>query len=125
YETWNEDVLVILQIETASAFESVEEIAAVPGVDVLFIGPNDLSAALGMFQDFNNPEFKAAVDRIRKAAEANNIGVGYMCGDAESVLAKVDEGFTFLAAGTDARLISAGAAQTYKAIRDGIAARGK
>lgn len=123
FRNWNNDVLVGLQIETVSALENVEKIAAVQGVDMLFIGPNDLSAALGIFQDFENPKFKEAVSRILKAANDNGIAAGYMCGNAKDVLAKVDQGFKFIAAGTEARLLAAAAQATYKEINEGLAAR--
>jgi 2-keto-3-deoxy-L-rhamnonate aldolase RhmA len=123
FTKWNQDGLVILQIETAQALENVEKIAAVPGVDVLFIGPADLSANLGVFQQFDHPKFIKAVDRIKAAAAENGIATGFMASGAESVLAKVDEGFKFIAVGTDARLLAAAAQTTYKAISEGLTKR--
>lgn len=105
YHTWNDDVLVAIQVETRQGLDNVEAIAAVPGVDVLFIGPVDLSANLGLFQQFDHPEFLGAVSRILRAAKDNGIAAGYMAFDPEGVLNKVDEGFQFIAGGTDARLL--------------------
>ncbi|MGH6631291.1 MAG: aldolase/citrate lyase family protein, partial [Burkholderiales bacterium] len=54
-------MVVVCQLETKEAVENAEQIAAVPGIDVLFIGPNDLSANLNQFRQFENPEFKKAM----------------------------------------------------------------
>ncbi|HEY8530982.1 MAG TPA: aldolase/citrate lyase family protein [Limnochorda sp.] len=119
-ESWNRDVLVVIQVETRAGLEHVESIAAVPGVDVLFVGPNDLSASLGIFRQYDHPLFQDAVRRIRDAARACGVAPGYMGRDAASVLAKVDEGFTFIAAGTDVGLLKEAASATYRAIRQGL-----
>jgi 2-keto-3-deoxy-L-rhamnonate aldolase RhmA len=116
-ESWNRDVIVGVQIETRPGVEQVEAIAAVPGIDLLFVGPNDLSAGLGVFQQFERPEFRQAVERIRRAADARGLATGYMAFDAASTVQKVEEGFRFVAVGTDARLLAAAAQQTYGEIR--------
>jgi 2-keto-3-deoxy-L-rhamnonate aldolase RhmA len=116
-ESWNRDVIVAVQIETRPGVEQVEAIAAVPGLDVLFIGPNDLSAGLGAFQQFDRPEYRDAVTRIKRAADAHRLATGYMALDAASTVQKVEEGFRFVAVGTDARLLAAAAQQTYGEIR--------
>lgn len=123
FGSWNNDVLVALQIETRQALENVEEIAAVPGVDVLFIGPNDLSANLGLFQQFDHPEFLGAVSRILKAAQDNRIAAGYMASSPATVLAKADEGFQFIAGGTDARLLMAAIQDATQQIKQGLRER--
>ncbi|MDR7470090.1 MAG: aldolase/citrate lyase family protein [Armatimonadota bacterium] len=123
FARWNSEVLVVCQVETAQALEHVEEIAAVPGVDVLFIGPNDLSANLGCFRQFDHPAFLAAVDRILAAARRCGIAAGYMAGSPEEVLRRIDQGILFIAAGSDARLLAGAAAATYGRIREGLAER--
>jgi len=122
---WNRQVLVVCQVETAQALEHVEEIAAVPGVDVLFIGPNDLSANLGCFRQFEHPVFVEAVARILAAARRHGIAAGYMAGSVEEVLRRIDQGILFVAAGSDARLLAGAAAATYGKIREGLAERFK
>lgn len=64
----NEETLVIPQCETTGALENIEEIAGIDGVDGIFIGPFDLSISMGIPGDFENPVFKAALERILKAA---------------------------------------------------------
>jgi 2-keto-3-deoxy-L-rhamnonate aldolase RhmA len=65
----NDQVLAIAQIETAQAIEEIEGIAAVPGVDALLIGPNDLAVSLGHTGDVQNPEVVAAIDKVAQAAD--------------------------------------------------------
>jgi len=121
FKTWNSQVLVAVQVETPEAVANVDAIAATPGVDVLFIGPNDLSAGLGYFRQFDRPEFKAAVDRILKAAQKHGIAAGIMCGsDADEVLEKIDQGFTFISAGSDTRLLGGATAAMYGKIKKGM-----
>ncbi len=120
---WNRQVLVACQIETRQALEQVEEIAAVPGVDVLFIGPNDLSAALGCFRLFDHPTFVQAVERILGAARERGLVAGYMTSGAEEALIRIAQGFRFIALGSDARLLAGAVTTTYEAVRRGLAAR--
>ena len=125
YKTFNSQVLVICQIETTDGLVNVDAIAATPGVDVLFVGPNDLSASLGAFRQFDRPEFKSAVDHILKATQRHGISAGYMCSTAEEVLEKVDQGFRFVCAGSDARLLGGAAGAMYGKIKAGLAERVK
>ncbi|MDQ7844792.1 MAG: aldolase/citrate lyase family protein [Armatimonadota bacterium] len=122
FAAWNDQVLVACQVETADALEQVEEIAAVPGLDVLFIGPNDLSANLKVFRQFDHPAFTSAVQRIQRAAQAHGVAVGYMAAGADEALACAARGFLFIGAGSDARLLGGAAATLIGAIRAGIAA---
>lgn len=124
YRQWNREVVVIVQIETREALANVEAIAAVPGVDVLFIGPYDLSASLNMFTEFDRPEFQQAVDRIIGAARGAGIASGYMAGSPDEVLRCVDRGIQFVAAGTDARLLALAAEKVYGHIGEGLKERG-
>ena len=117
YATWNEDVLVGVQIETRPALESVEAIAAVPGVDLLFVGPNDLSASLGVFRQFDHPDYLAAVRRILQAARGAGKAAGYMARSADEAAARLDEGFQFVSVATDARLLMGAAGQAFDRLR--------
>ena len=119
FATWNDDVLVGVQIETRSALESVELIAAVPGVDLLFVGPNDLSASLGVFRQFDHPDYQAAVRRILQAARSAGKAAGYMARSAEEAAARIDEGFQFVSVATDARLLMGAASQAFERLRRG------
>lgn len=77
----NRETLAILQVESRQALESIEAIAATPGLDVLFIGPYDLSISLGIAEQFRGDTFWAAVDRVVSAAKANNVAVAIQTAD--------------------------------------------
>ncbi len=82
----------------------MSEILAVPGVDLCFIGPNDLHLALGSPARFwsDDPAFTRAVTRIREAAAARHMPLGTHCRHAATARARIDEGFTFVGVGSDA-----------------------
>ncbi len=122
-QSWNEEVLVAVQIETRQAVEQAEAIAAVPGIDVLFLGPNDLSASLGIFQQFDHPEFKQAAANIVQAARKHGKAAGYMAFSPESALARIDDGFRFVAAGSDARVLMNGLQTAVQQMQTGLAER--
>jgi 2-keto-3-deoxy-L-rhamnonate aldolase RhmA len=117
FARWNDEVLVACQVETALAVDRVDDIAAITGVDILFIGPNDLSANLGVFRRFDDPVFTSAVDRIQRAARAHGVAVGYLAADVDEAVACVERGFLFVGAGSDARLLAGAASTTISAIR--------
>jgi 2-keto-3-deoxy-L-rhamnonate aldolase RhmA len=99
----NAQILVGVQIETRAAVEDAAAILAVPGVDLCFIGPNDLHLALGLPARFwsEEPAFVAAVARVRAAAAERRIPLGTLCRDAASARARIAEGFTFVGLGSD------------------------
>jgi 2-keto-3-deoxy-L-rhamnonate aldolase RhmA len=92
-ERANEETLVIVQIETADGVERVEEIAAVDGVDVLWIGHFDLTASLGVPGNFESAAFHAAVDRVLAAAEGSGKPAGMVCGSVEEGRRLLERGF--------------------------------
>jgi 4-hydroxy-2-oxoheptanedioate aldolase len=100
-----DEVFLAVQIETAEALDAVEEIAAVPGLDSLFVGPTDLSAALGVLGRFDHPELLAAVDRIVATARARGLSVGVGVGSSELAAAMVRRGVQWVQlSGSDAYL---------------------
>jgi 2-dehydro-3-deoxyglucarate aldolase len=82
--TANAQIATIVQIESVAALEAVDEIAATPGVDCLFIGPADLAASLGHLGDGKHPDVQAAIERIVAAAERAGIASGIFAMDAAS-----------------------------------------
>lgn len=75
-EARNEDVLLILNIESVPAVESLDQILAVPGVDAVLIGPHDLSCSLGIPEQYGHPRFAEAVKTIFTKARAHGVGAG-------------------------------------------------
>jgi 2-keto-3-deoxy-L-rhamnonate aldolase RhmA len=88
-EERNDETLVILQIETAEGLEAVEEIAAVDGVDLLWIGHFDLSTSLGIPGGFDSADYQKAVDRILAAGKP----VGIVCGSVAEAREALERGF--------------------------------
>ena len=104
---------LLVQIETLGALAAVEKIAAVPGVDALFVGPLDLSYALGVPRDFKNPKFLEALKRVLAAANAQNKVAGILASDTTIARFYVEMGFKFIAIGSDSTLMA-------KAITDAV-----
>jgi len=114
-------VVTAIQIETLAALDSVEEIARVPGVDVLFVGPRDLSHALGIPGQMDHPTFREALGRVSRAAEAAGVAAGILAGSAEAAARYADEGFTFLAVGSDSTSLATAARGTVQGFRAALA----
>ncbi|MXV62140.1 aldolase [Natronorubrum sp. JWXQ-INN-674] len=107
-ERANEDLITIAQIETEAGLANVEEIAAVDGLDGLFVGPADLSAALGVFGETDGGEFLEAVDRILEAGHAVDKPVATLAFEEDEIERWVDRGFDFVLAGVDIDYVKAG-----------------
>src|SRR3954454_10268898 len=103
----NRNVIVALQVETASCIENIDEIAAVPGVDILFLGQNDLCMSMGLFEKYEfphmytSPELGAATDKLRAAAKKNNIILGIFLFGTSRVGEFLEKGFPFISIGND------------------------
>ena len=103
----NDEVLVVVQIESRAAVEAVDEIAAVDGVDVLFIGPRDLTHDLGVPGDVAAPAFVQAADTVLAAAKRHGRGAGLLVNDGAAAAARLQQGWHFLAIGSDSTLLAA------------------
>jgi 2-keto-3-deoxy-L-rhamnonate aldolase RhmA len=119
YVRWaNDNIVVITIIEQKEAVERIEEIAAVPGIDVLFIGANDLSFSLGVGGQLNHPVVQAAVARIVEAARRHNLPLGYPSGSGPEIKKLVAQGFRLFQASSDLGLMQSGARQMLSGIRE-------
>jgi 4-hydroxy-2-oxoheptanedioate aldolase len=117
-ETSNDEVLTIVQIETAGALAEVDDIAALDAVDVLFVGPLDLSYALGVPLDFNAPVFRDALDTVVAAARRHGKSAGILSADSAVATTRAEQGFTFLPVGSDSTLLADTAAAVVSTLRD-------
>lgn len=117
----NARVAVIPMIETAEALAAVEDIAAVPGVDALFVGPFDLSFSLGLPPGDNDgkPPFDDAIARINAAARARGIATAVLSTAALAPL-RSRQGFRMISVITDAPALGAAAGASLSAARAGI-----
>ena len=98
----NDRMCVIVQIETRAALAELEAIAAVDGVDGLFIGPSDLAADLGHLGNPNHPEPQAVIADAGKRIRAAGRSAGILTADVAAARRYLDLGFTFVAVGSDA-----------------------
>jgi len=103
----NDNVIVALQVETASCIENMAEIAAVPGVDILFLGQNDLCMSMGLYEKYEFPhmytstELNAATTKLVENARKNNVILGLFLFGTSRVAEFLDKGFTFISVGND------------------------
>jgi 4-hydroxy-2-oxoheptanedioate aldolase len=102
----NDSVLGIVQIESALSLVAVDMIAAIDGVDVLFIGPLDLSFDLGVPRDFSSATFKDAVVRVAEAAKREGKAAGILASDVAMARAYREKGYRFIAIGSDSTLLA-------------------
>ena len=115
--TANDSVVGVVQVESRRAVESAAGMAAVPGVDVLFVGPRDLSTDLGCPGRFDHPDFVAALDQVLAAAKNGGIAAGILAGDATQAAVYTDLGFRFVGVGSDASLLARAAADAVARLR--------
>lgn len=104
----NEQTMVGIQIETAQAVEEVDDIAAIDGVDFLFVGPSDLSQALGVTGAFTDDRCLEALDRISAACHANEKHWGAVTPDPGYASLVIEKGCTLISPTNDVKLFSAG-----------------
>lgn len=104
FENANDEVLIVVQIEQVEAVENVDEILSVPGVDVALIGPNDLSASMGLspFESHDDPRFIETVAHIRGRCVAHGVAPGIYAPNAKIGRQRLDEGFRFVGVGDEA-----------------------
>lgn len=105
----DQNVMVIIIIEEARAVERIDEIAATPGVDVLFIGTNDLSYSLGLRGNQDDPKHAAAVARVVEAGKRHGKFLGRPAATAEQAKQYMEQGFLLFQGPTDMGLMVAGA----------------
>ncbi len=108
--------LVIVQIETPDAANAADEIAAVPGVDVLFVGPLDLSVNLGHPGDFTPPTFVQHLKHVVTACKRHGKTAGILS-RPELIDSHLQLGFRFVALGSDSGAVVAGLSNSLKAMR--------
>lgn len=113
----NAAACTVVQIESAAALAAVEEIAAVPDVDALFVGPADLSASLGHLGHSAHPEVQAAIARVANVAHAAGKAGGILATTAEQARQYRDLGYTMLAIGLDTQWLLQGARQALAALQ--------
>jgi len=114
--------MVIVQIETADGLANVERIAAVPGVDALWIGHFDLTNFMGIPGQFKNPAFLAAIDRVVAACNANGKTAAFLTADDTWVRDYAARGFRLFAYGVDQAMLQQALGHGLGALRAAVTA---
>jgi len=115
----NETIVRFAMIETAQALDNLDAILSVEGLDAIYIGPSDLSLALGCKPQFDDvePKVAQAIDHIVERARAHGVQAGIHNGRPDVALARVAKGFRFVTVGSDARILAAGSQELLAAMR--------
>jgi 4-hydroxy-2-oxoheptanedioate aldolase len=123
YARANDELLLVLQCEHIKAVEAADAIFSVPGIDAIFVGPNDLAASM-RGKDGKPPSADAtrqAMDHILKTCQKHKVAAGLHCGSAEEVLQRSAEGWQFLAIGSELKMMLTGAEQIMQKLGQGRA----
>lgn len=117
----NETIVRFAMIETARALDNLDDILSVEGLDAIYIGPSDLSLALGCKPTFDDvdPPVAQAIEHILARAQAHGVVAGIHNGTPEGALKRIAMGFRFVTVSSDARLIAAGSQQIVARMRTG------
>ena len=116
FQRARERTLVVAQCESAEGLENIEAVAAVPEVDVVFLGPFDLSHSLGIPGEVEDPRIKAAEKRVVEACEKYGKAAGIFAVNGEKAAIRAREGFRYVTLGTDAILLASAVAGELKAV---------
>ncbi|MDE2453910.1 MAG: 2,4-dihydroxyhept-2-ene-1,7-dioic acid aldolase [Burkholderiales bacterium] len=115
----DDTIVAFAMIETAQALDQLDAILSVEGLDAIYIGPSDLSLALGCKPVFDDvePKVAQAIDHIVERARAHGVKAGIHNGRPDVARARVAKGFRFVTLGSDARLLASGSQQLLEAMR--------
>jgi 2-keto-3-deoxy-L-rhamnonate aldolase RhmA len=104
----NEEILVAIHIETPEAVENIEHIMSVPGIDVCYIGPTDLSVTMGyQAEGPGHPEVQRVMDRVLACGQKNGVTVGIQVGNAQGASNKFNWGAKYIGVGITSFLFDA------------------
>src|SRR3974390_3293471 len=127
----NENTIVALQVETADCIKNIDEIAAVPGVDILFLGQNDLCMSMGLYEKYEfphmytSPELADATNKLINAAHKNNVILGLFLFGTARVGEFLEKGFPFISIGNDLHHILTQAGAYVKDVEEIAKSKGK
>ncbi len=117
--TANDEIIVIIQIESRQALQHLDEILSVPGIDVAFVGPNDLHAQLGLTPSSEGAEaeFTEALEQIKAAARKYHLALGMFSNNGEAAAERVRQGFQMISVTTDISSLIAAATRNLHLAR--------
>ncbi|WP_062260333.1 HpcH/HpaI aldolase family protein [Endozoicomonas arenosclerae] len=113
----NEEVIGILQIESATAVKNIDDILSVSGVDMILIGPYDLSGTIGLLGEVNHPKVEALIEQVIVSAKKRNVPLGTVAFNEQDMKKRIEQGFQFVGVAVDSLLISESASTVVKQFR--------
>ena len=118
YHSQSKEKLVgIIQIESSEVLKVLDDVASIDGVDVLFIGPSDLSMALGVFGQFDHPLFIEAIQATSQAAKKAKKAAGILLPNPNEFTKYFDLGYRFIACSSDSVFVRKGAQETLDILK--------
>ncbi|MBI4166283.1 MAG: aldolase [Acidobacteria bacterium] len=116
----NADVMVIALLETATAYENLDDIISVPGLDVAWMGHYDLTVSMGIPAQFDHPKFLAAMDALVDTCSRHHVAPGFLVATPEEALHWIRKGFRMVCLGTDIGVFMNAARSFRQAVNDGL-----
>jgi 4-hydroxy-2-oxoheptanedioate aldolase len=118
YQNANNEILVVVMIETVQAINNAEEILSVPGIDAFFIGPNDLHNSMGLPPAFESdaPQFVKGLERLLELSKKYNIPSGIHVADAAAAQRRIAQGFQFIAVTSEIGMMLAKASEITRTL---------
>jgi 2-dehydro-3-deoxyglucarate aldolase/4-hydroxy-2-oxoheptanedioate aldolase len=120
----NEETIVILLLETAKAFENLDAIISVPGVDIAWMGHYDLTVSLGIPAQFDHPLFLDAMDALVASCRRHNVAPGFLPATPHSAAHWIGKGFRALSLGSDIGIFQSGVRSFRQSVVDRVAELG-
>jgi 2-dehydro-3-deoxyglucarate aldolase/4-hydroxy-2-oxoheptanedioate aldolase len=121
----NAQTLVIALLETATAFEQLEEIVSVKGLDVAWMGHYDLTVSMGIPSQFDHPRFLAAMDQLLAACARHHVAPGFLVATPAEALFWIRKGFRMISMGSDIGVFMNGVGSFRKAVDEGLKSESK
>lgn len=121
---WNENALIAVQIETADSIKNIDEILSVEGVDIAFLGRNDLAMSMGLFEKYEfphmytSPELNAAIEKLLAACKKHNKIAGIFLFGTDGVEESLKSGFNFVSVGNDLHHVLVSNTQMVNQVKD-------
>ena len=116
----NADIMVIALLETAKAFENLDEILSVPGLDVAWMGHYDLTVSMGIPAQFENPRFLAAMDTLVDACKRHNVAPGFLPATPADTIHWIKKGFRMISLGSDIGVYMNGIRSFHRTVVEGL-----
>jgi len=119
FDSWNRNVVVIVQIEHIDGINNLQEILGVDGIDGFIVGPYDLTGSMGIIGDFKHPDFIKAIEEITETGRSSkkSMGIHVVMPDTKPMLDRIKDGYNFIAYSIDAVVLWSHFVEALKAIK--------